>query len=345
MISLVTGTPGAGKTYLAVNLIIDRYYEKIGGMWELKKAYKDYTVFTNIDGLKLPHKSLDEIFEKTSFESFFDNDYQKSFREKYPKCIYILDECQRYLPYNYKNSKVIYYFDYHRHYSDEIILITQDIRKITPSVSTLVEFEYRAIKPTFQIPGFFTYFLKSGGEIFARKTVRKKKDIFELYNSFQAPDGAHNVGKAKIIYIVLFLILCIIMLLIYFIFVRHPFQKKEKENYNQENKIEKNSNPPLNQHKKEEIKYSKLPEPDKIKIVLIKDYYSYQNQIVTFRCPKTNEIINIIQADYKIFNLQNKFYASIPESQLFRASGEPHTEESKRARKTLPMFAYREQDP
>jgi len=194
MITLITGVPGSGKTYLAVKTLVDKYYVDRKGLYRLKD--KDVTIFTNINGFKLEHKDLNEIFKTVPFEQFFTKEYQDKIHLKYPKIVYVLDECQQYIPPRFSNNQVILYFDTHRHYSDNVYLITQDEKKITRTIATLAELEYRAVRSTFSLFGEFKYNIKSGGEIFQREVARKNKRIFNLYTSFQG-DG-QTVPKSRL---------------------------------------------------------------------------------------------------------------------------------------------------
>ena len=209
MINLITGTPGAGKTYLAVKLLTEKYFfwhKKDHAFYRQDKA-KKYTIFTNIDELILPHKSLIEIFEdhKISFDEFFTVPYQEKLHKKYPHIIYVIDEAQQYIGSSFRNKDVIYYFDYHRHFGDSIWLISQDYQKICKNINVLVELEYRAVKSTFSILGEFRYNIKSNGQIFKRKTERKDKRIFQLYKSFQGDEQEKHSNPLKFIIIGLLL--------------------------------------------------------------------------------------------------------------------------------------------
>ena len=215
MIQLITGTPGAGKTYLAVTLLTEKYFnwDKKEKKFVKKEKYKDFEIVTNIDGLELPHFSLNEIFEKRnlSFDRFFTVPFQESIKEKMPNIVYVIDECQQYIDTRFGNKEVIYYFDYHRHFGHDIFLITQDAVKICRQIAVLAEFEYRAVKRTFSLFGEFRYNIKSNGEIFERKTIRQNKRIFDLYRSFN--EGGEQTKKRNplfkvLVFMILFFLFC-----------------------------------------------------------------------------------------------------------------------------------------
>lgn len=208
--NIYTGVPGSGKTFLAVKYLAETYfdYDKKFDVWTQKNDKKDYTIFTNITNLSLPGvKDLPAIFKKfnTNFDDFFHIDYQKKLHEKYPKIVYVIDEVQQFMPYRYSKSDTILYFDMHRHYGDEIILITQNLMKLNRSISTLAEFEFRAVQKTFSLLGEFKYNVKSQGEIFKRIIVKSNKNIFNLYQSFQGDN--QNLMRNNLKYYIIFLII------------------------------------------------------------------------------------------------------------------------------------------
>lgn len=313
MINLITGTPGAGKTYLAVKLLTEKYFfwhKKDHAFYRQEKA-KKYTIFTNIDELTLPHKSLIEIFEehKISFDEFFTVPYQEKLHKKYPHIIYVIDEAQQYIGSSFRNKDVIYYFDYHRHFGDSIWLISQDYQKICKNINVLVELEYRAVKSTFSVLGEFRYNIKSNGQIFKRKTERKDKRIFQLYKSFQGDEQEKHSNPLKFI---------IIGLLLAFLVVGYCFFKMitpdpEKESFQPHKKNAQVTESKPTAFRNEKItRSSETPDPELDKIINLRIESFVENangELLGFVCPITNIDFYPHNSLYKVIKHQGFYYA------------------------------------
>ncbi|MCP4763468.1 MAG: DUF2075 domain-containing protein, partial [archaeon] len=186
-IKLITGVPGAGKTYLALKLLTEQYYEWSKELQEYirKDEFKNYTIITNIDELCLDTLDLTDVINQcnTNFETFFTKDFQEKVTKKHGSILYIIDEAQRHIGYYFRNKETLFYFDYHRHFDHEVWLITQHRYKINRNISTLAEMEYRAVKRSLAVFGEFKYNLMSDGEIFDRKIFKSDKKIFDIYKS------------------------------------------------------------------------------------------------------------------------------------------------------------------
>ena len=227
-INTITGKPGAGKTYLSILLLLDRYYHKVKGSWEIKDP--SVTVITDINELQLPSIDLKEYCRQAgiTYSQFFTPDYQKDFTATNGKCVYVLDECQAFIGRRFKDTQTILYFDTHRHYDAEIFLISQDQFKICKEITALSEFEYRAISKTLSLTGELKYNILQSGEIIGRKATRPKKEIFSLYRSAIAHN--QHVKKNKIyFYIAAMVIISIIMGNIFFNRLMPSDEQKSKQ--------------------------------------------------------------------------------------------------------------------
>lgn len=187
-ITLLTGVPGSGKSYFAMNKIC-----------ELLATHESFLIVSNIDGTN------DKIFDRRYLYTKFtlemlrnDNmkDYLPHLRAQHglePSApIYLfIDECQNYYGPSCKDENAFFFLDYHRHYGVEIFLITQKDTKIRREVEALCETEIRGLPPSLGVlPGYFLYNHKCGGEIFEKIRLKKKQEVFKAYRSFQA-------GKVK----------------------------------------------------------------------------------------------------------------------------------------------------
>lgn len=63
VMKLHTGVPGSGKSYLLVKSFIDSFctYDKNYGEWKIKPTGKLFRLISNIEGLTIPHESLDVL--------------------------------------------------------------------------------------------------------------------------------------------------------------------------------------------------------------------------------------------------------------------------------------------
>lgn len=183
MITLLTGIPGSGKSYMAVD--------------HVSKMKDQSKVLHNIEGFKLgislDQFSLDHNIKKLDV-------FRKSWHEKNDLLhgwTIIIDEAAELFPKSMRDTDVVSFFDYHRHYGIDIFLITQDIKKVTPDITCLAESHYRAASGASNpIPGILIYQQIVGGESVARKYLRKRKEVFALYKSTNnLSSGTVNIGK------------------------------------------------------------------------------------------------------------------------------------------------------
>ena len=189
-IRLITGVPGAGKSYYIVDYIVKKYCRSFGDTYQLRK---DYVIVTNVEGLLLSVVDLDHAIQKVgSLEQFFSKSTQKAVTEKYQKLnkkvIYIIDESQQYFHRRFYDREVFSFFESHRHYGLDIYLITQNSNLLAKDLTALIEFEIRAIPRTLSLGRRFNYLKKSNKDIIGREFLKKQKSIFNLYKSMSVKE-------------------------------------------------------------------------------------------------------------------------------------------------------------
>lgn len=217
---VISGKLGGGKTYYAIHWLVKTYCKLLGsGSWFvnflIRVFLKDHLdslgvgryiidpskkvkIVTNIDGLKLPHESFEDLVKEAGgIEQFFinagglDADFKVN-KEKvlFPgyNVIFIIDEAQRY--FRYKHCKLsnlaLFYFEYSRHLGHDIFLISQSPKSLLPELMRLVE-TFRVAQPrTLNVAHELTYRLYSGengtDEIGVERVLKDKK-IMRLYQS------------------------------------------------------------------------------------------------------------------------------------------------------------------
>lgn len=183
-IRIIEGVPGSGKTYYAVRHLAKTYFKKNeDGVYLLNKPC---VLITNIEGFVPDHVDLDaEIKKAGGVETFFSIDYQRTYKDQYfDKIVYILDEAQMKFRKGARNLQEVYsYFEYHRHWGQDIYLVTQNTRKLPPDIVQLVENIIVAAPRIRSILGEFKYKWMDGNTIMKREAFKPSSAVFALYSS------------------------------------------------------------------------------------------------------------------------------------------------------------------
>lgn len=128
MITVLSGTPGAGKTLYAISELLFPLYDFDAGKWKsIPKREEDgsesmveRTVYTNINGLLVDH----ELVQAEGEEGL--KNWHKWAK---PGSLIVVDEFQKIWPPRPNGSKVpddVQAFDTHRHMGVDFVLITQN---------------------------------------------------------------------------------------------------------------------------------------------------------------------------------------------------------------------------
>lgn len=188
MIELITGKPGAGKTYLAVQRLLSLPVGK-------------YVIYTNIDGLRkeafAEPDMVKEIPEDMALWMTKERqiEWAEAVREKYGRpMLVVIDEAQMW--FGEKNHDRKGWLSWHRHLGQDIWLICQHYKMIHPDYYNLCEYEIRALRSSFL--NLLVYQYRLGGETF--KTMTKKKDpsVYAAYRSFNNEEASK--ASFKLVY-------------------------------------------------------------------------------------------------------------------------------------------------
>ena len=131
MITLITGSPGSGKTLYCVDKLLRPLIGTTVDSTNDEGETTTYnrTVFTNIPRLLLDH----ELIDKEWLENIHVN--------KVTGCVVVFDEVQRVWPNRPSMSKkpaAVEYLETHRHDGIDIIIMTQNPLLLDPAVRALV---------------------------------------------------------------------------------------------------------------------------------------------------------------------------------------------------------------
>jgi zona occludens toxin len=209
MLQIVTGVPGSGKTYYAVDYLYDTFLN------EKSKHFKENThFFTNINEFK-----FDMFDEGVAFSFNYDDFYSKicalqtaattlNYNDKQLKeeavqyglvnCLIIIDEAQNF--FDRDDKVLIWWVSYHRHLNQNIILLTQSL--------SLLNLKYKKFSETFLNAQSSS--LRVFGNIFRFKQyidakmykdhfvgsikIKFNQTVFSLYHS-----GGNTQGKKVIV--------------------------------------------------------------------------------------------------------------------------------------------------
>jgi hypothetical protein len=201
-ITIITGTPGAGKSFWAVYALLRK------GMLE------KYYVWHNLEGLKQelmgPHiKRWTDYVEEGGEQEFFSVENQKELVEQVKKgtqtddrpegkpILMIVDEAQNY--FDTVNGEVKKWLTWHRHIGMDVWLLTQDRNNIARQYRNLAEVEVTGNKN--HVIDTFIYSHKVGKTQFRIEKLKKDAAIFRMYKSFEHT-GAEKKGSHLMHYMV-----------------------------------------------------------------------------------------------------------------------------------------------
>lgn len=268
MIQFVTGIPGSGKSYyglfsIAINFNTNLSNNKKFSSYQLSKTKYKYAL-TNINEVKF--ENFDNVMH-LDFDNFKSiliklyNHYKlgKSDSEledlvKHEKFFYtliVLDECHNFLS---KDDEVlVWWLSYHRHFFQDIILITQDLPLVNKKYKSFSEFYYKAIPSSRKLFNIdMIYHQYTGSQMYKTQLAIKKKlpilkEVFDLYGS-----GENNKQKSLVKhFLIISLVIFVIVLISGTIFLKNffgggvepvsPVQQQQKQISNNTKNVKKKS--------------------------------------------------------------------------------------------------------
>jgi hypothetical protein len=194
MITVIKGNLGSGKSYFAVKYLTR--FVKWDKLYEVLDLDYNVLLVTNLDDIKVNHITWEEFFNQglTNQEKLKEFIYKNG----YKKIIVIIDESQKYFS-GIKDPELFFFFEYSRHYGMDIFLICQSLYGLPKRLVELSEYVVDARQRSQSLTGF-QYILRDSvtGEKISTKFLRKDKEVFRLYKSFNM-DEDKKAKPVKII--------------------------------------------------------------------------------------------------------------------------------------------------
>ncbi len=199
MITLITGSPGSGKTLYCVDKLLRPLIGTTVDSTNDEGETTTYnrTVFTNIPRLLLDH----ELIDKEWLENIHVN--------KVTGCVVVFDEVQRVWPNRPSMSKkpaAVEYLETHRHDGIDIIIMTQNPLLLDPAVRALVG-RHLHIRRLGGLGAAVVYEWDSCSNAlnyrasFAKTPYKYNRSVFKLYHSADV----HTKQKRRMPFVVWFL--------------------------------------------------------------------------------------------------------------------------------------------
>lgn len=324
-IKIVTGVPGAGKSYYIVNHIAENYCEKFGDTFKLKPGYK---IVTNVEGLLLDVDDFDQVVERAGgVKKFFNVKVQEEITEKYKKenikIVYIIDEAQSYFDRRFYDKEVFFFFQKHRHMGLDIYLLTQHSNLLPKDLIQLSEFEIRAVPRSVSF-GNFCYAKKVCNQKINTIMIRRKKHIFALYKSM----SQRETEKIKNPFLKWLVILPLLIVFSIFSVIKQFSPEKVEASQKAESaavsgdSVSVGSRPGDKKNKSLDLEHVKTDpfEYKKVKLSHVMWDLPGGKRKVKLYDPVTEKLMDIRQFPYKVGFIRSgdhyNFFANIPVSEI-----------------------------
>lgn len=204
MIYGIVGKPGGGKSYEAV------VYHIIPALSKGRKVITnlplnvDLLVKTFGEEIRALISVVDgKLTEFGSNERPFSTieDYSDDWRnENGQAALYVVDEAHMVLPARGCNVPILEWYSMHRHHGIDIVLITQNLRKLNRDIKDMIELTYSCQKNTaLGSSNTYTQKVKTGasGETVNTSQRKYKKTYFKYYQSHTASNDAIKEAYAS----------------------------------------------------------------------------------------------------------------------------------------------------
>lgn len=225
MIQLIEAPPGSGKSYFAVNHLIQ--FTKFDDLYQEYNLQGNVLIISNIEGLKIKHWDLNaslatkvqdlenrkavnnleykhwgisDAAKLQVLEDFFSIENFEQIMEKTGKnhVILCIDEAHDYFPSGFMSNKIYSFFAYHRHIGLDIVLMCQSLDRTSRMFNPLLEYVVRAAPRSRAIFNNFSYsFCDLRGRFLYSKTLQHRQIVFKAYTSFRQDEKTKPKNAVK----------------------------------------------------------------------------------------------------------------------------------------------------
>ncbi|MBN2965178.1 hypothetical protein JWV37_10330 [Sulfurospirillum sp. T05] len=230
MLVVITGVPGSGKSAKAVDHLVEN-----------QKKYE--YIYTNINEFKFERvancrnldfdvllKCLTRLNVRHKKNKWSDKRLNHlATRLQLHKCLFVIDEFHNY--FDRSNTVLIWWLTYHRHFFQDIFMITQNLGLVHSKYKAIPEYFYKAHSSMLRL---FPHKLKYSKFISSRMTKAdkfgveeintKKNDVFSYFVS-----GGHTKGENVIKKFLLISLALFIPLVVVFIFYTNSLKSANKD--------------------------------------------------------------------------------------------------------------------
>lgn len=203
MIYGIVGKPGGGKSYEAV------VYHIIPALSKGRKVITNLPLNVELLVKTFGEEVRDLVVvvdgQLTNFGSnerpFSSiNDYSDEWRnDKGQAALYVVDEAHMVLPTRGCNVPILEWYSMHRHHGIDIVLITQNLRKLNRDIKDMIELTYSCQKNTaLGSPNTYTQKVRTGagGETVNTSQRKYKSNYFKYYQSHTASNDTVKEAHA-----------------------------------------------------------------------------------------------------------------------------------------------------
>jgi zona occludens toxin len=221
MISYIVGIPGSGKTALAVDHILKHKKDgKYATIYQNINQF-DYKKIKNcvpLDWDKL-YDNLSQLYLLYKQKATDDELLQVADDFDLVNVLIVIDECHNYL--DKRDVVLVWWLSYHRHLSQDILLLTQNLALVDSKYKAFAEVFYKAIPPLLR---WRHHILKYNLYSSSKMTKTDKFEVFKLNtktnNVFKYYKSGEN-SKSKPIILKFFLVGFIVFIIVVLIFKSH----------------------------------------------------------------------------------------------------------------------------